>query len=201
MIVNVFLNSIIIALWLVVGAMSFNFYVSNTENHFQFKSLFSLSSAQILGCIMAYPYILGVTDRFQYARMILFSIMEIMILNFLLRTTSIRRPWELVLTSVFMVIILFSTIYNSLLFNILITAILFYVALKSSEYVIRKYYSISMATYFLVSVIPAIFGFTGTQSLAIGAIFSWTFLFASYKIYKKERINDKLVEMVKSGEL
>jgi len=199
MIIDILLNSIIIMLWLITGAMSFSFYVSNTENHFLYKSIFTISSMNLFCVVLAFPYILGVTDMYQNTRWICFGILEMLMFAMLLRTTSIKRPWELIITTSFMVIILISMVHPMLLYSIIITSLLLLVSIRSKEKLVRKYYSISMATYGFTSIIPAIYGFTSAQSLLMGCVFSWTFLWASLKIYRSEKVDEKLKQMLRDN--
>ena len=105
MVISFLLNLLIMVMWIITGTMSFNFYVSKHENHFLFKLIFTISSLNLLGVILAFPHILEITSQFQSVRWIIFSFLEIMMMNMFLRTTSIRRPWELILTAVFMTVV------------------------------------------------------------------------------------------------
>ena len=195
MILNVILSIIIIGIWLYIGALSYSYFVSQKVNHYLFKSLFTASFFQCAQGILGIVYIIGITDQYQPIRWIIFSLFEIMTMNMLFRTAKVKRPYELIISVVFMVIVLINMVHINLIFNITIALTLMFIAYHSTEPIVKKYFTISMGLYGMTSIVSAMFSFTGMQSLIMGIIFSISFMIASQKIYDKERIDDKLKQI------
>lgn len=200
MIIGVGLSLIIIGLWLYAGALSYAYYSTTTKNHYRYKNIYTVSVLTITQSILGIYYILTGDDYLNPARWIAFTLIEYQFLGFLLRGTS-KRQFELILTSMYSVLLLLSTLYLSVWFNIAIAAILVCIAYHSHEPIVKKWFTPAMIIYAFTSIIPAIVGFTTNESLLVGVLFSISFVYGAKKLYDKEHINDKLKEMIIDGEL
>lgn len=197
---NVFLFVVIIALWTIVSVYGYSFYSSTLQNHYKFSMLYQAGFLNIYQCVLGIVYVLGITENFQSVRWTIFSFIELTFLFFILRTYT-NRHIELIITSVFLIFLLMSTIMVSLIFNIILVLILVGVSLCSKDDILRKWFSVSFILYGFTSIIPAIFGFTQVESLLIGVAFSLHFMIGVRKLYHKEKTDENLKKLINEGKL
>lgn len=197
---NVFISVLIILPWIYTGALSYSFYSSSLHNHYKMKHLYSISILNVFQAVLGIIYILGITERFQSARWLIFTFIELMFLFFVLRSYS-NRHFELVVTSFYTVILVLSTLWLHLIFNVAVVLILILLCLMSKDKILQRWFTWSFVLYGLTSIVPNIFTFTGTESLLVGLIFTVHFSIGVIKIYRKEKVDDNLKKLLLENKL
>lgn len=195
MIFDVLLSIAIIILWTTVSVYGFSFYASSRQNHYKFSHLYQAGFLNIFQSLLGIYFIVTGDDRLQSARWITFSFLELVFLYFILRSYN-KRHIELIVVSLFMVVLLLSTLWLNLIFNIMIVAILVTLSILSKDRILSRWFSVSFILYGFTSIIPSIYGFTQTESLLAGLIFSLHFMIGVRKIYHQEKIDDELKKKI-----
>lgn len=201
MILSTIFNFIIIVLFLHVARLSYSYYASSVVNHYRFRTLYSIGFLLVFQSILAFNYIWFGNIEFQGVRWLIFYITETLYLSMFLKNTKLNRKSELSITSLFLVVILVGTIEYNIVLDLIKVAILITLTLKSNEALVRKYFTKSMIVYGFVSIVPTVYGLTGSASLFMGVLFGLSFAYASKKIYDKEKIDDFLLEQIRKEEL
>lgn len=200
MILNIFLFCVIIVLWLYVGVLSFSFYSTGKFNRFFFKNIYVISILNIFQSILGVYVITTGDASVNNARWMAFSFMEINFMYFVLRASK-KRHIELITMAFFNILVLTSSVQYSIVLNIAIAVILSALAFKSGVKILRRYFTWIFLLYGMTSVIPVLCDFTSTESLLIGVAFSISFLFGTIKLYKKEKVDAELKELIIDNKL
>lgn len=200
MILNTLISIAIILLFVYVGVLCYSFFSTSIKNHYKFKHLFQVSVLNIFQAFLGIYFIITGDDVFQEARWISFSFMEMAFLYFIMRSYK-NRHFELIITSVYLITLLLSTLWLNLAFNMAIVAMLVLLSLFSNDEILKKWFSISFALYGMTSIIPSVFGFTQVESLLMGLVFSVHFTVGVWKLYHKERTDDELKKLIMQEKL
>lgn len=197
---NVFLFVIIIALNVYSATLSYSFYSTSKKNHYRFRHVYTISILLSFQCVLAIYYLCTGDSSVSSARFMAFNLAEVSMFYFIIRSYP-NRHFELIITSVFTIIILVSAIWMSLFYNILIALILISLSLLSKDDVLIKWFSISFMLYGLTSIVPTIFGFTHFESILMGLIFTIHFTLGVRKLYHKEKTDDELKKLILEDKL
>ena len=192
---NVVLNLIIIAIWSYVSVLSFSFYSGGKFNRFMFKNAYVIGSLNILQAILAIYYIVTGDSSMQQIRWISFGMIEMNFLQFALRGYK-KRHIELLIMAFFNVLIIANIVHWSLFVNCVISLTLIILSYFSGVKILKKYFTWIFALYGMTGVVPSIFGITTTESLIIGVIFSLSFVFGIIKLYKHEKTDLELKQLL-----
>ena len=164
MILGVVLSFIIIGFWLYSGALSYSYYSTSVKNHYRYKNIYTISVLNVFQAVLGIYFIVTGDEIFQQVRWLTFTLIDYQLLGFLLRGTN-KRQFELIITSVYSILLLLSTLYLSVWFDVAIALILVCVARKSHESIVKSWFALSMIIYGFTSVIPTMVGFTTSESL------------------------------------
>jgi hypothetical protein len=88
-----------------------------------------------------------------------------------------------------------------MLSNLVIVAFLVVLALLSNEKIIKHWFSWSFVLYGLTSVVPVYFGFTQTESILMGVIFTFHFAIGVKRLYEKDKVDDELKKLLLKNKL
>lgn len=198
--INILMFLAIIVLNLYSGMLSFSFYGTSKKNHFKFKHAYTSNVLLILQSVLAIYYLVSGNDRFNDARWIAFSLAELSMFYFVLRSYP-NRHFELIITAVFMVVLLMSTLWLNVWYNVLIVLILVILSLLSRDEILSKWFSISFLLYGMTSIIPNLFGFTQFESILMGLLFTIHFTIGIRRLYVKEKTDEHLKDLIKQGKL
>lgn len=197
---NVFLFVIIIALNVYGATLSYSFYSTSKKNHFRFKHAYTSNVLLILQSILAIYFLISGNDRLNEARWMCFNLAELSMFYFVLRSYA-NRHFELIITSVFMVILMLSTLYLSLIFNLMIVAILIGLSLASRDNMLKRWFSVSFLLYSFTSIVPVVLGFTQTESILAGLVFTLHFTVGIRKLYMMQKTDEELKRLIQDGKL
>lgn len=184
-------SMMIIGIWIFVGVLSFSFFTTTKENHYRFRSLYTIASMSVFQAILGMYFLVSGDAQYQEVRWLTFTLMESQFLNFAIRDTK-KRHLQLLIQTVFYFVLLMSQVHYSLIMNFLIAGILVAISITSPVEIIKKHFSISFALYFLTALVPAIVGFTTNISLFMGVIFSAHFAWGVFKMYTSEKVKDEI---------
>lgn len=200
MIFNVAMFVIMIIMWMYAGVLSYSFYSTSQKNHYKFKHLYQAAVLNIFICVLGIYYLISGNEMLQPARWLSFTFLELTFLYFVLRSYS-DRHFELIVTSIYLITLILSTLWLNLIFNIMVVMILIVLCLASKDEILKKWFSISFVLYGFTSIIPTIYTVTGTESILMGLIFTTHFVIGVKKIYVKEKVDEELKKLLLENKL
>lgn len=200
MIFNVAMFVIMIIMWMYAGVLSYSFYSTSQKNHYKFKHLYQASILNVFICVLGIYYLISGNSDLQSARWLSFTFFELTLLYFVLRSYS-DRHFELIVTSIYLITLILSTLWLNLAFNIAVVLMLIILCLASKDKILRNWFSVSFVLYGLTSIIPAIYTFTGAESILMGLIFTTHFVVGVKKIYVKEKVDEELKKLLLENKL
>ena len=196
MYLGVIFSLAIIGMWGYIGVLTFALYSTTIDNHHQMRMFYTISVLNIMQAVLGIYYIITKDTSWQEARWVAFSLIEIAYLSFVIGT--FKRRWiELVIRTLFYVVILISWVVYSLWINILICAILATLAYCNKERIIRKHFTWIFSLYAMTSIVPVVFGFTGVGSLWAGVVYTFAFAYGAKRLYDAEKVKDAIAEQIK----
>jgi hypothetical protein len=133
-------------------------------------------------------------------RWMCFTFAEMGMFNFVI-TPYKSRHFELIATSVFTLLLLTSSLWYSMVANLVIAGFLIVLATLSKYDILRRWFTWSFALYGLTSVVPIYFGFTQTESILMGVIFTLHFAIGVKKLYVKDKVDDELKKLLLENKL
>jgi hypothetical protein len=189
---SLFLVLIIIA-WLFTGGLAGSFYASRKENHLNFRFIYTIAVLNVFQAVLAFYYVTTGNSALQESRWVAFTLIQTDFFGLVTRG-MINRPWELTLRAFYFVLLLLSISIDWLPVTYILSSILIFYAYFSPEPLIKKYYTPAFVLWIGVEAIPALFGYTGVASLGMGVVFSAYFAFATYMVWKSEKVLEAIEE-------
>jgi hypothetical protein len=187
-----FLVLIIIA-WLFTGGLAGSFYASRKENHLNFRFIYTIAVLNVFQAVLAFYYVTTGNLALQESRWVAFALIQTDFFGLVTRG-MINRPWELTLRAFYFVLLLLSVSIDWLPVTYILSFVLIFYAYFSPEPLIKKYYTPAFVLWMGVETIPVLFGYTGVASLGMGVVFSAYFAFATYMVWKSERVLEAIKE-------
>lgn len=197
---NVLMFLAIIVLSLYSATLCYSFYSSAKLNHYRFRHLYQFSILIIFESVLAIYSLITSDTTVNEIRWMAFSFAELSIFYFILKSYS-NRHFELIIGSVYIIILLISSLLLNVWLNILLVLILIMLSLMSKDKILKSHFSCSFALYGCTSVVPSVFGFTQFESILMGLIFTLHFTLGIRKLYVHEKTDDELKRMLLNNEI
>jgi hypothetical protein len=188
---GVIYSSIIISIWGYIGVLTFALYSTTVTNHHQMRMFYTIAVFNIVQAILGIYFITTGNSEWQVVRWTAFSLIDIAYIGFVLGT--FKHRWkELVVRTMFWILVLVNVNIYSIWISISVSLILACLASINKEQVIRKYFPTIFIIYSLTTIVPYLTGFTTNSSLFMGVVYTFAFAYGVKKLYNKEKINDAI---------
>lgn len=198
--INIFLYVLIIMVDLYIATISFSFFATSKVNHFKFKHIYQMKVLLIFQSILAIIVLITGNKELNSIRWLCFTFAEYSMLLFAISHYK-KRHFELLITSIYIILLLISTLMYSLAISLIITGILVLLCLLSKEEIVKKWFSVSFLIYGLVNIVPYYFGLTDTESILVGLIFTLHISAGVVKLYQKDKVDDELKKLLAEGKI